>query len=171
MRRLAPLVLAALLPLAPATAQDTPPAAPAANGQAFGNWILRCQALGVAQTQCNLVQELTLAETGAMIVRLIVTELQGGPTLVAHVPIGAYLPSGLVYQVEGDETEQKEMVWQRCLGSICEGALAMDEDEVARLSSGTLLVGYRPAPGVEPVVLRVGLDGFGEGVAAIFGEG
>ena len=169
MRRLASIALLSLLTLGGASAQDT--TAPAVNGQAFGNWVLRCEALGVAQTRCSLVQELTLAETGALVLRLIVTELQGGPALVAHVPMGVYLPSGLVYQVEGDETEQKEMVWQRCLGSICEGALAMDEDEVARLSSGTLLVGYRPAPGVEPVVLRVGLDGFGEGVAAIFGEG
>lgn len=167
MHRLAALALATLLPFSTATAQEAP-AASVANGAAFGDWVVRCQALGVQQTQCNLVQELTMADTGALVARLLVTELQGGPTLIAHVPIGAYLPSGLVYQVEADETPQRDMIWQRCLGDICEGALALDDAEIERLSEGTMLVGYRPAPGVDPVIVRVQMDGFGDGVAAIF---
>jgi len=166
MNRIATLALAALLPAAGALAQT---AAPVANGTAFGDWAIRCQAIGVQQTQCNLVQELSLADTGGLVARVLVTELQGAPALIGHVPIGAYLPSGMVYQVEGDDTPQREMIWQRCLGNICEGALALDDAEIERLSQGTMLFGYRPAPGVEPVVVRMQLDGFGDGVAAIFG--
>lgn len=166
MNRIAYLALALSLPVTAAFAQGTPPVS---NGTQFGDWMIQCQAIGVQQTQCSLVQELTLSETGALVARVLVTELQGGPAIVGHVPIGAYLPSGVAYHVVGDDTPQREMIWQRCLGSICEGALALDDAEIERLSEGTMRFGYRPAPGADPVVVNIQLDGFAEGVAAMFG--
>ena len=166
---LAPALALALAVFSPLTGAVAQQAGSVENGTTFGNWVIGCGAETTQPTQCNLVQDLRIAESGALVARVLVTELQGGPALIGQVPIGAYLPSGIVYQVEGDDTPQRELIWQRCLGELCEGALALDDAEIERLSQGTMLLGYRPAPGSDPMILRIQLDGFGDGVAAIFG--
>ncbi|WP_316016033.1 invasion associated locus B family protein [Roseobacter sp. HKCCA0434] len=140
------------------------------NNASFGGWQVTCEAVGVGQTSCNLVQTLLRADDETLLLRLLVTRLGEDLVLLAQTPIGVYLPSGAVYQVEGDDTPQRDMVWQRCLGPLCEAALALDEEEIARIGEGTMLFGYRPGPGAEPVILQVTLDGLGEGIASVFPE-
>lgn len=155
---------------ATAPAVDTKATADVANNASFGDWIVKCEAITMSRTVCRTVQELTTTESNALVVRFIALPAQdGGAVLLAQVPIGAYLPGGAVYRLENQpDAEQREMIWQRCLGQLCEAAVAIDADEMKLLTeAGGILFGYRPEPAADPVIVRADVSRFAEGIEAI----
>ena len=130
--------------------------------ETFGDWVLVCD----GDQPCRLIQQQTERESGALAVRLIAIKVDGGAVLAAQVPMGVHLPSGAVYRFENPEGEpQRQMIWQRCMEDICEAAIQLDERELELLGQNdSLLFAYRMMPQDEPLVMRVSLDGFQEGL-------
>lgn len=189
MKRLLGTILAATLMAAPALAEEQKPAAkpgtesaaPAAaapaktgteiaNNTAFGDWVVQCEAVTTSRNVCRIVQELTRVDSKDLVVRFIALPAADDTAiLLAQVPIGVYLPGGAVYRLEGkDDEEQREMIWQRCLGDLCEAALSITADEMAKFTeAGGILFGYRPDIEAEPVIVRAEVARFGEAVGAL----
>ena len=140
-----------------------------ANNTAFGGWLVTCEALTVTRSACRLTQELTLRETGDLVVRMVALPVADGALLFAQVPLGVYLPGGAVYRIEGkDDLEQREMVWQRCLGGVCEAASGLDQAELDNLrGANSILFGYRMDATGEPLILSVDTSRFVEGLEAL----
>lgn len=141
-----------------------------ANNTLFGDWIVTCQAVTVTRNICRLMQEQKLRDSDTLVTRLIAFPAEeGGAVLLAQVPMGVYLPGGAVFRQESDaEAEQKEMIWQRCLGDICEAALALNAEELAEIAEGgAILFGYRGDIASEPIITRVDMTRFGEGLEAL----
>lgn len=178
------VALAALLTgatLAPAYAQSdeatseetAPEATPAvtdlANNARFGDWIVACEAATVKRNVCRLEQEQTLRDNGQLVARFIAVPVSDGAILLAQTPMGTYLPGGAVYRfVDDEETEQREMIWQRCLGTICEAAGPLDEAELALFAErDALLFGFRMAAEGDPIILRVDISQFTEALDAL----
>lgn len=155
----------------------TVPQTEIANNTAFGDWVVQCEAVTVSRTICRLVQELTRTDDNALVVRFIALPTgEGDAILLAQVPIGAYLPGGAVYRLdnldaaaaEPDPAEQREMIWQRCLGDLCEAAIAVSGPEMeAFTAEGGILFGYRPDVGADPVIVRADVSRFAEAISAI----
>ncbi|QYX57143.1 invasion associated locus B family protein [Roseovarius sp. SCSIO 43702] len=170
--------LAATTPFA-AMAQDTTEgvaeseleaARAVANNSVFGGWIVNCEALTVRDTSCRLIQQLTLAESGALVARFIVLPVEdGAAVMLAQVPMGVFLPGGAVFRVEGaDDDAQKEMIWQRCLGELCEAAIRLEGEDIDALrEADAMLFGYRIEVDGDPVVVRVDTSEFGAAIDAI----
>ena len=163
----------ALLPCA-AIAQAAPTDAAAevadvANNTPFGNWLVTCEALSVKRSVCRLTQELTLRDSGDLVVRFIALPAKGGAIMLAQVPSGVYLPGGAVWRASTPEdAKQHEMIWQRCLGGVCEAAQGLSDADLAEMTaSGTMLFGYRMDPQGEPLVLEVDVKRFAEGIEAL----
>ena len=153
----------------PEATLDTTPQ-PVANNSSFGNWIVTCQAVTTQATACRLVQEQSLTESNQLVARFIALPAEGDAAiLLAQVPMGAYLPGGAVYRIaDRDDLEQRSMVWQRCLGQLCEAAIKLEADEIAMMGDGgAILFGYRMDAGADPIILRVETASFADGVAAI----
>lgn len=155
-------------------AEDAAPAAAPvnaelANNTAFGGWLVTCEALTVTRSACRLTQELTLRETGDLVVRMVALPVSDGALLFAQVPLGVYLPGGAVYRIDGkDDLEQREMVWQRCLGGVCEAASGLDQAELDNLRGAkSILFGYRMDAAGEPLILSVDTSRFVEGLDAL----
>lgn len=141
-----------------------------ANNTLFGDWIVTCQAVTVTRNICRLVQEQKLRDSNTLVARLIAFPAEdGGAVLLAQVPMGVYLPGGAVFRQESDEAaDQQEMIWQRCLGDICEAALGLDAEALAKLAeSGAILFGYRGDISSEPIITRVDMAQFGAGLEAL----
>ncbi len=168
-------LFAATLPLA-AIAQEAaaPEAAEApaeiANGQAFDDWTVRCEALGVNRTRCMLSQRISMRETNQLLAELLAFWTDDGKQiLVAQVPVGAHLPSSFVLQPEGaTEEEQLPFIWQACSPQICEAVNLPDQAALDRLTRAEqVLAGYRPAVGAEMAVFPISAKGLTEGMAAL----
>ena len=141
-----------------------------ANNAVFGDWVVACEAVTVARTSCRLIQQLTLRETEDLVARFIVLPAADGEAvMLAQMPMGVYLPGGAVYRPESDEAaEQREMIWQRCLGELCEAAIALDAGEIDVLrGEEAILFGYRLDPAADPIVVRVDTSQFGAALDAI----
>jgi len=140
-----------------------------ANNTAFGDWIVTCEAVTVRQNSCRLVQELSLRETNELVARFIALPAIDGAILLAQVPIGVYLPGGAVYRFAGrDDLEQREMIWQRCFGELCEAAIALDAEELAVFAEADqMLFGFRADADVEPVILSVDVSFFTQAINMI----
>ena len=141
-----------------------------ANNTPYGDWLVSCEAVSVSQTFCQLVQQQTVRDTNELAGRFAAFPAQnGGAVMLAQVPIGVYLPGGAVFRLDdNDATPQQEMIWQRCLGPICEAAILLDAATVDQMAlSGAILFGYRMESGSDPIVLRVNMNRFGEGLDAL----
>lgn len=141
-----------------------------ANNTAFGDWIVRCEAVTSTQTSCRAVQLLTRTEDQSLVARLIaVPNVDGGAIFLAQAPIGVFLPARPVLRGEGeDASNQAELTWQRCLGEICEAALGLTAEALRNLSAkGKVLFGYRMQRNSEPVVVRIDVSRLAEAIEAI----
>ncbi|MFA5581400.1 MAG: invasion associated locus B family protein [Paracoccaceae bacterium] len=151
--------------------QITAPAADIPNNAMFGDWLVNCEAVSVTRVACSIVQQLSLSENNQLVVRMVaIPAPEGTAILLAQVPMGAYLPGGAVYRFDNEDEaqEQRSMIWQRCLGDLCEAAIQLDADEMALFAENdTLLFGYRPDVEAEPIVVGLDISQFNEAIAAI----
>jgi invasion protein IalB len=140
-----------------------------ANGTAFGDWVIACEAVSVRETVCRLVQTLTLVDQETLVANFVAVPTEGGAILVAQLPMGVYLPGGAVYRFAGNEqAEQRSMIWQSCQGQVCEAAAPLDTEELALIDeAGRLLFGYRMGPDSEPIVLDMDVSELSDGIAAL----
>lgn len=159
-------------PAAAAPQAAAPAAVDLANNTPFGSWLVSCEALSVKRSVCRLTQELTLRDSGDLVVRFIAIPAEGGAILLAQVPIGVYLPGGAVWRpAEPEDAAQHDMIWQRCLGGVCEAAQGLTEADLATLSkAGTMLFGYRMDPNGEPLVVNVDVSQFEAGLKELRGQ-
>ena len=134
------------------------------NNAQFGDWVVTCEAATVQRNVCRLEQEQSLRESGQFVARFIAVPVADGAILLAQTPMGSYLPGGAVYRFASDESiKQREMIWQRCLGNICEAAAPLDQEELALFAeSEALLFGFRMAADADPIILRVDISRFTE---------
>lgn len=141
----------------------------AVNAQ-FGQWVVSCEAITVSSNICRLQQEQVLRDSNALLARFIVQPVEDGAAIMlAQVPGDVYLAGGAVYRLEGDEeAPQREMIWQRCAGNLCEAAIVLEADELAAMDeAGAILFGYRMDPSSEPIVTLVDLQEFATGLNAL----
>ena len=144
-----------------------------ANNSRFGDWIVNCQAVTTNQTACRLIQTISRQQDQSLVARFVAVPGTNGSTLLAaQVPMGVHLPGGAVFRPEGSEdSQQRKMVWQKCLGQICEAAIVLNEQDLAEFSdAGTILFGYRMDVNADPIVVRVSVSQFAAGIAAITPE-
>jgi invasion protein IalB len=167
-------LFAATLPLAAMAQEATPEVAEApaeiANGQAFEDWTVRCEALGVNRTRCMLSQKISMRDTNRLLVEMLAFWTDDGKQiLVAQVPVGAHLPASFVLQPEGaSEEEQLAFIWQACNPQICEAVVLPEQAALDQLTGAErVLAGYRPAVGAEMAVFPISTKGLTEGMAAL----
>ncbi len=136
----------------------------------FGQWVVSCQAVTVNTNVCRLLQEQVLRDSNVLVARFIVQPVENGAAvMLAQVPGDVYLAGGAVYRLDGDEDgPQREMIWQRCMGGICEAALVLEADEIEAMNAaGAILFGYRMEPTSDPIVTLVDLEAFATGLDAL----
>lgn len=152
-----------------APAQEEQAEIEVANGTRFGDWMVACEAVSTRSTVCHLTQELTRRDTGELVVRMVAMPVEDGTVLLAQVPMGVYLPGGAVFRIAEDEEEsQREMIWQRCLGALCEAAYPVTEEELTTLTAGgSILFGYRMDLAAEPIVVSLDMSSFADGINAL----
>jgi len=123
-----------------------------------------------ARTQCRLVQSITRTDDKSLVVKFVAMPAADGQALmVAQVPIGVWLPAGAVFRPEDQtEAEQKKMIWQKCLGQICEAAIGLTPADLAGFTAAKgILFGYRMDRTTDPIIIRVDVSRMEEALKAL----
>lgn len=140
------------------------------NGQAFGDWAVNCSAVAVGQTACVLQQQILRSEDRAFVAQLLAfrTPDHSKTFLSARVPVGVYFPAGFAIRPENSD-EILRFVWQSCGRDLCEAAVEIDAETLAKLTAeGTTILGaYRPNIQAENFVFSFSMTGAAQGLDAL----
>jgi len=150
-RTLAVAVLALLLPR-PATCDEAARA---------GEWQVECR--GEGNAKCVAVHDVLVktadqpdAPTNRILRATIAKSDQGQMVLLALLPLGIFLPAGVVSTV--DEAPQTPMTVQRCTQAGCEAAQALTPETFQALRKGKQLkVAFKADPNGQTLVVEVPL--------------
>lgn len=144
-----------------------------ANGQSFGDWLVRCDALGVNRTRCMLSQRVARSDNNALLGEVLAfwsDDTPAVPILVVQAPTGLHLPTAFALQPEGAEGDDQRLdfIWQSCNGTLCEAIGLPDQDKLDQLTGAErLLAGYRQTATAEATVFPISTKGLADGLAAL----
>lgn len=149
------------------TAQPATQVADQSTGPA---WLVRCgeKAEGQMRRPCEMVQAITMRETGQRVVEMALTagykmqddgevlDMIGG---VVVVPLGVAVEEGVIIRVDDAEQARKFPI-QGCAAQGCQARIAFTLDEAQTMAKGeTLSVIARNTEG-RPVIIPMRLAGF-----------
>jgi invasion protein IalB len=140
-----------------------------ANGSQFGNWTVSCEAVGVNETICVLSQRLVASSGQQFLAEFLAfaDPDEPGAYVAARVPLGVHFPAGFALREEAG-AEQIAFEWQSCSTELCEALIRFDPEGLQEIDAAeSVIAGYLPQIGVEPLVFRVGIAGIREGLIAL----
>lgn len=150
------LAAAVLAPL-PATAQGVVRAQ-------YGDWQMSCDTPpGASFEQCALIQNVTAEDQANVGLSVIVlkTADQQARLLRVLAPLGVLLPNGLGLNIDGGDIGR--VMFVRCLPNGCVAEVLLDDELIAKLSSGSNAIFVVFKTPEEGIGIPVSLNGFGDG--------
>lgn len=164
--RLACVLASATLALAPAARAQQPAQAPSSLSVTYQDWTVRCAAVeGQPGQVCEMVQELTQADTGRRILSVLIRRsgAQTGLTLVT--PFGLKLGEGVRLEVDGNPLAV--LAFETCLPAGCIAPLVLSEAQIATLEAGAeAQIGFVDTAG-QSLALGLSLTGFRAALARL----
>ncbi len=166
-------------PAAPDAAQENPapldlPPLPqqAAPGEAFGNWVKRCERKGNTQEQqCYISQIVVLNQNNqrrnVLAIAIGYYGPQKAPGAILRVPLalGTYLPAGLVLTVPG--AKPLRVVVENCLPNGCTAATVLDQEMITAMQKATQGTVEVVTIRRQKLALPLSFKGFTAGFAAL----
>lgn len=137
-------------------------------GNKFGDWLHECETGSDDKPICALTHTVTSSDGEGTLLKLTIRKLgtEQKPVLVALVPLGIYLPSGVVGMA--DASPQFSLVLQTCTVLGCEAIFPMNPKQLWRLKAGKqLVIGFKAQRGSSTVTLSISLAGVSEGLLAM----
>jgi len=135
----------------------------------FGSWQIRCAKVQDGEN-CSLYQ-LIKDDTGNPTAEISIVALPEGQEAKAGVsfvsPLGTLLNRGIAYSIDSDRARRYEFNWCDRGGCVARFGFSAEEiDFMKNGKSGTFTIVALAAPN-NPVALKLPLDGFTEGWAAL----
>jgi len=138
---IATLAVAIVAAVLPARAQQAPPAAapgaPPPDSQRFDDWRRQCEPPQPGKPEtCFVFQKVVVKETGRELLAIAIGYLgeKRIPAAILTVPLGIYLPHGLVFTVPG--VQPIRVVVETCTPQGCRGGTALSDDILAAMRKG-----------------------------------
>jgi invasion protein IalB len=137
-------------------------------GDRFDDWVYECDAESFKEEVCALTHTLMDEEGKNRIIKLTLGRLgkQGELALVALVPLGIYLPGGIIGTV--DTGQPFSFTLRTCTELGCEGVVMVDQKLRWKLKAGkTLAIKFMARPRSEAIMLPVSLNGLSAGLEVL----
>ncbi|MBF0093722.1 MAG: invasion associated locus B family protein [Alphaproteobacteria bacterium] len=134
------------------------------DGQKFGDWIARCGK--EKDGKCVLVQT-QVVEGGARLLEATIGKIgtKGEFGLVAIVPLGIHLPSGVAVLVD---EEQFPLSILKCLQDGCQAVMELDGAKLAKVRKAKgLVLGVVEEAGRKTITMPISVSGLDDGLTAI----
>ncbi len=139
------------------------PAAAAApkDGQAFQDWMVKCEGGEGVTERCFAFQNIVVTESRQQLLVLAAGYLgpKGEPWVILTVPLGVLLQSGLALKV--DEGERFDTVFKICTAKGCEAGIPLDDDLLRLMKAGLVArIAFLDAITGRQITVPVSLKGF-----------
>lgn len=146
-------------------------AADARKAQKFKDWTVECEPANAKHgRRCVLAQNLR-GKNGDKVRQLMSTVVgrfggEVGFAILFTVPLGVFLPAGLVLEVDGGN-DKKRLDYQFCTRSGCRAALKLDDHWLGRLKAGSKATVTIEGARHKDIALPLSLHGFTDGLAKV----
>jgi invasion protein IalB len=157
-----------LIPPAMAETDDKKPAQEETEGKQFKDWILKCGGEGLKDDQCYIVQNIFVQESGLRLLGVAASYLgpDNSPWLFFTMPLGIFLPTGMVFNIDGGE-EIKPPI-RICLPDGCKASVKLEKKLLNVLKKGNKAkVAFLDGNTQKQITVEVSLSGFSAGFAAL----
>ena len=148
--------------LALALVVAAPLSAAPVDGEAYQDWVTRCEPIGEDESakQCFIVQNLVLKEKNqrVMLIAVAYPPEQPDPVAVLTLPLGISLPPGVRLRV--DDGEVHRLAVDRCLATGCKAGFILSGQLLQAFKAGLKAEVTIHDGGRQPITLPVSLRGF-----------
>ncbi len=130
------------------------------HGKSFGDWRIRCNSATGAPSQCQMLQNVVVKETGRPVLQSVVGYIDGStnPVGVLVLPLGIYLPPGLTLQI--DKGQIYEMAIEICGKKGCRVRFSIDSTLLGTLKGGSVAEISFHTGTQKPLTVPLSLKGF-----------
>ncbi len=148
---------------APASAQES--ATPEPKVDRFGDWSVVCLSLPEGGEFCRAVQSIGVKESNQTVMEVAIGPGRpaGERLIIISVPLGVFLPPGVMMRVDGAQEQQAP--FQSCSAAGCHAAFPLTEENVELLRKGKQLLVTVLDSRRQPVAVPTSLSGFSDAIA------
>jgi len=134
----------------------------------FQDWIYQCGGEGLNDDQCYIMQNIFIQESDLRLLSVAVGYLgpDDSPWLFFTLPLGVYLPAGMVFNIDGGD--ENKLPIRICLPDGCKSSIGLDEKLLNALKKGNKAkVAFLDGNSQKQITVEVSLAGFSRGFAAL----
>jgi len=137
------------------------------DSQRFGAWELLCTPPSAPSSACRLTQKLVAADKGepVFLTTVLPTSKKGSHVGILSAPSGGYLPPGMELRIDGGKPFK--VLFETCNSMGCHGGFELAGRVLKELSGGKILSVRLWSTKSAPVDVKINLDVFGKGFAAL----
>lgn len=161
------LALFLVLPASVVAQDKNQPAPSKEDNQRFGAWELLCAPGSSPSPACRLTQKLVAADKGepVFLTTILPASKKGSHVGILSAPSGGYLPPGMELRIDGGKPFK--VLFETCNAMGCHGGFELGGRVLKELSGGKLLSVRLWTSKSSPVDVKINLEGFGKGFAAL----
>ncbi len=131
------------------------------DGQAFEDWMVRCEGGNGKAERCFAFQNIVYTQSGERLLTLAAGYLgpKGEPWIALTVPLGMFLPAGVAVKV--DEEQRFDVPFKICTAKGCEAGNPLDEVLLRTMKSGLVArIAFLDGITRRQITVPVSLKGF-----------
>jgi invasion protein IalB len=134
----------------------------------YQDWVYQCGGEGLNDNQCYISQNIFIQESDLRLLGVAVGYLGPDdlPWLFFTLPLGIYLPAGMVFQIDGGD--ENKLPIRICLADGCKSSIGLDKKLLNALKKGNKAkVAFLDGNSRKQITVEVSLAGFSRSFAAL----
>ncbi len=134
----------------------------------FQDWIYQCGGEGLNDDQCYIMQNIFIQDSDLRLLGVAVGYLgpDDSPWLFFTLPLGVYLPAGMVFNIDGGD--ENKLPIRICLSDGCKSSIGLDKKLLNALKKGNKAkVAFLDGNSQKQIIVEISLAGFSRGFSAL----
>lgn len=134
----------------------------------FQDWIYQCGGEGLNDDQCYIMQNIFIQDSDLRLLGVAVGYLgpDDSPWLFFTLPLGVYLPAGMVFNIDGGD--ENKLPIRICLPDGCKSSIGLDKKLLNALKKGNKAkVAFLDGNSQKQIIVEISLAGFSRGFSAL----
>ena len=131
------------------------------HGQAFQDWMIKCEGGNGTAERCIAFQSIVVTESRQQLLTIAAGYLgpKGEPWVFLTLPLGIFLPPGVALKV--DESQQFDAPIKICTAKGCDAGIPLNDDLLPLMKAGLVArIAFMDGTARNQITVPVSLEGF-----------